>query len=65
MAGVRMTGLVSGLDTESLVAQLSDAHKIKVNNVQKQKTKLEWKKEAWASLNTKLMDFYKESCQGR
>ncbi len=59
MAGVRMTGLVSGLDTESLVAQLSDAHKIKVNNVQKQKTKLEWKKEAWASLNTKLMDFYK------
>ena len=35
MAGVRMTGLVSGLDTESLVAQLSDAHKIKVNNVQK------------------------------
>lgn len=61
MAGVRMTGLVSGLDTESLVAQLSDAHKIKVNNVQKQKTKLEWKKEAWASLNTKLMDFYKGS----
>ncbi len=61
MAGVRMTGLVSGMDTESLVAQLSDAYKVKVNNVQKEKTKLEWKKEAWASLNTKLMDFYKGS----
>lgn len=59
MAGVRMTGLISGLDTESLVAQLSDAYKVKVDNVEKEKTKLEWKKEAWSSLNTKLMDFYK------
>lgn len=54
-----MTGLVSGLDTESLVAQLSEAYQTKVDNVEKEKTKLEWKKEAWASLNTKLMDFYK------
>lgn len=59
MAGVRMTGLVSGLDTEGLVAQLADAHKVKVHDVEKEKTKLQWKKEAWASLNTKIMDFYK------
>lgn len=59
MAGVRMTGLVSGLDTESLVSQLSEAYQTKVNNVKKEQTKLEWKKEAWASLNTKIMDFYK------
>lgn len=43
MAGVRMTGLVSGLDTESLVSQLSEAYQTKVNNVKKEQTKLEWK----------------------
>lgn len=59
MAGVRMTGLVSGLDTESLVKQLSDAYQVKVDNAKKKQTKAEWKKEAWASLNTKLMNFYK------
>lgn len=59
MAGIRMTGLVSGLDTENLVKQLSEAYQTKVDNVKKQQTKLEWKKEAWASLNTKIMDFYK------
>ena len=59
MAGVRMTGLASGLDTESLVKQLSDAYQTKVDNAKKKQTKAEWKKEAWVSLNTKLMDFYK------
>ncbi|MGN0154391.1 MAG: flagellar filament capping protein FliD [Lachnospiraceae bacterium] len=59
MAGVRMTGLVSGLDTESLVGELSKAYQTKVDNAKKKQTKAEWKKEAWAALNTKLMDFYK------
>lgn len=59
MAGVRMTGLVSGLDTESLVGELSKAYQTKVDNAKKKQTKAEWKKEAWASLNTKLLDFYK------
>lgn len=59
MAGIRMTGLASGLDTESLVKQLSEAYQTKVDNAKKKQTKAEWKKEAWASLNTKLMDFYK------
>ncbi len=59
MAGVRMTGLTSGLDTESLVKQLSEAYQTKVDNVKKDQTKVEWKKEAWSSLNKKIMDFYK------
>lgn len=59
MAGVRMTGLVSGLDTESLVKQLSDAYQVKVDDAKKKQTKAEWKKEAWAALNTKLLNFYK------
>lgn len=59
MAGVRMTGLASGLDTESLVSELSKAYQTKVDDAKKKQTKAEWKKEAWASLNTKLLDFYK------
>lgn len=61
MAGIRLTGLASGMDTESLVQQLSEAYQMKVDNVKKEQTKLEWKKEAWKGLNTKIMDFYKGS----
>lgn len=61
MAGIRLTGLASGMDTESLVSQLSEAYQMKVDNVKKDQTKLEWKKEAWKGLNTKIMDFYKGS----
>lgn len=61
MAGVRMTGLISGMDTESLVKQLADAYQVKVDNAKKKQTKAEWKKEAWASLNTKLLNFYRNA----
>ena len=61
MASIRMTGLSSGLDTESMVKQLSEAYQTKVDDAKKVQTKAEWKKEAWASLNTKLLDFYKGS----
>lgn len=61
MAGVRLTGLASGLDTESLVKQLSQAYQMKVDDAKKKQTKAEWKKEAWANLNTKLMNFYKNA----
>lgn len=59
MAGVRMTGLASGLDTESMVKELVKASSTKVNKVKQKKQLLQWKKEAWQSLNTKLYDFYK------
>lgn len=55
---MRMTGLISGLDTETLITQMISGHKTKVENAQKEQTKLKWKKEAWASLNTKLYSFY-------
>ncbi len=55
---MRMTGLISGLDTETLITQMISGHKTKVENAQKEQTKLKWKEEAWASLNTKLYSFY-------
>lgn len=56
---VRMTGLISGMDTESLVKEMVSASSTKVDKIKKEKQLLEWKKEAWQSLNTKIYDFYK------
>lgn len=57
---IRMTGLTSGLDTESIVASLMEAHKAKKHKVDSKKQKLEWKQEAWEKLNTKIYNFYKD-----
>lgn len=59
MAGMRLTGLISGMDTESMVKELIKASSTKVDNVRKDKQTLEWKKEAWQDLNTKIYNFYK------
>ncbi len=58
---IRMTGLVSGLDTETIISQLVEARTKQIDEVKKDQTLVKWKKEAWSTLNTKLMDFYKGS----
>lgn len=57
--GMRMTGLVSGMDTESMVKELVSASSGKVDKVKKEKQVLQWKQEAWQGLNTKLYNFFK------
>ena len=59
--GIRMTGMISGLDTESIVAALMSAQKTKKTKIENKKQKLEWKQEIWSSLNTKLYSFYNTS----
>lgn len=56
---IRITGLNSGLDTESIITELVSARKVSVNNLKKEKTKLSWKVDAWKSLNTKILNLYK------
>jgi flagellar hook-associated protein 2 len=56
--GIRMTGLTSGLDTESIVNALMSTQKAKKTKVENKQTKLEWKQTIWSSLNTKLKSFY-------
>lgn len=51
---MRLTGLMSGMDTESVIQELVSARRTKVDTTVKAQTKLEWKQEAWKSLNTKL-----------
>lgn len=54
----RLTGIASGLDTQSIIESLMQGHKMKVDTAKGDQKKLEWKKEAWSSLNTKLYSFY-------
>ena len=51
---MRMTGLMSGMDTESVIKELVAVRQKKVDTAKKAQTKLEWKQDAWKSLNTKI-----------
>ena len=55
---VRMTGMISGLDTESLIQSLVEAQKLKNKKTTDKKTKLEWTQDKWKELNTKLYSLY-------
>lgn len=60
MAGIRLSGLMSGMDTESIIQQLVAAKKTKVDTTKKAQTKLNWKQDAWKTLNTKLQNLQKK-----
>ena len=51
---MRLSGLMSGMDTDSVIQELVAARQTKVDNAKKAQTKLSWKQDAWKSLNTKL-----------
>ncbi len=55
---IRLTGMASGLDTDSMVQELVSAYSTKLETYEKQKTKLEWKQETWKDLNSKVYSFY-------
>ncbi|MCR5719535.1 MAG: flagellar filament capping protein FliD [Lachnospiraceae bacterium] len=54
---MRLSGLISGMDTESIITQLVSSRKTKVDKAVKGKTRLEWKQDAWKNLNTKIKSF--------
>ena len=55
---MRLSGLMSGMDTESIVEQLVLAKRTKVDDTRKAQTKLQWKTDAWKTLNSKILKFY-------
>lgn len=58
---LRMTGMTSGLDTDSIVSALMEAQTTKKTKVENKKTKLEWTQNIWTDLNKKLYSFYTDS----
>lgn len=57
---VRMTGLISQMDTESLIKGLVDAQRLKNKRVEDKSTLLGWKQDKWKELNKKLYKLYTE-----
>lgn len=55
--GIRMAGLVSGLDTEELVKQMSFATKQKINLQQQKLDLLSWKQQSYRSVIDKINKF--------
>lgn len=58
---VRISGLVSGLDTDSLVQELVSAYSKKKEKYEKAQTKQEWKMDSWKTMNSKIYGFYTSS----
>lgn len=54
---IRLSGLSSGLDTESIVKELMAAQRTKLTKIENKQTKLEWKQDKWKELNKKLYSF--------
>lgn len=59
--GVSLSGLVSNMDTDSIVSALVSGYKTKKDGYVKEQTRLEWKQDAWKGLNTKIYDFYSKT----
>lgn len=55
---MRLTGLSSGMDTESIVSALVSAKKTKVDEAKQAQKKLEWTQDAWKNMNSKIYGLY-------
>ena len=52
-----MSGLASGLDTESMIENSIAGFRLKISTLQQKQTKLEWKQAAYRSLTDKMVQF--------
>ena len=55
---IRMSGMVSGMDTESLITALTSAKKTKVDKAKGEQKKLGWKQDAWKDMNAKIYGLF-------
>lgn len=53
----RITGMYSGLDTDSLVKDMLYSEQQKLDNIYKDEAKLQWKYESYSDIKTQLKDF--------
>lgn len=52
-----ISGLASGMDTESMIENAVSGYKMKISALQQKRTKTEWKQEAYRSMITKMSSF--------
>ena len=56
-SGNVISGLASGLDTEGMIENLVKSYQAKINSLNQQATKTEWKQEAYRSIISKMVGF--------
>lgn len=56
-SNLRIGGLASGIDTDSIIEDLMRAHRIPVQNLEQDKQILEWQQEDYREINTSLRTF--------
>ncbi len=56
--GIGMSGLSSGLDTDTIVQALVSTYTAKKETYTKEQTKLSWTQDAWKDLNKKIYNLY-------
>ena len=54
---MRLSGLASGIDTDSMIEQLMAAHRAPVNRLEQQRTWTEWQRDAYREVNTLITNF--------
>jgi flagellar hook-associated protein 2 len=54
---MRVSGLTSGMDTDTLVKQMMTAARAPLDKLSQQKQTLEWKRDSYRTINSQLVDF--------
>ena len=56
--GIGLSGMISGLDTDSIVKAMVSGQQAKATKIENKITLNKWTTEAWSGLNTKIYSFY-------
>ncbi|MEI4461893.1 flagellar filament capping protein FliD [Exiguobacterium indicum] len=56
MAGIRLSGLASGIDTETMIKQLMQAERAPVDRLSQKKQTMTWQRDAYREMNRALLD---------
>ncbi|CAM4275230.1 flagellar filament capping protein FliD [Paenibacillus tarimensis] len=54
---MRLSGLASGMDIDSMVKELMQAQRSKIDNIVKQRTRIEWQRDDYRTMASKIVDF--------
>ena len=55
---IRLSGIASNMDTDAIVKELMNAQSLKKTKVENKLTKLQWTKDVWKDMNSKIYKFY-------
>ncbi|MFS0688484.1 flagellar filament capping protein FliD [Sporosarcina sp. 179-K 8C2 HS] len=54
---MRISGLATGMDTEQIIKDMMNAHRIPINKITQKKQQLEWQLDDYRAVNRQLFDF--------